>query len=401
MRKPPPSASASPELHADDWMVAVHDALLDDKPFAEDRLYDVVSWRKFVKRDHPNRPPLVTRAEIDAMTPAEKQQYAYVRRSYHMGFGPLSSRAMEGIHREVGTLAADNLHSPPGARSGAIIDGAGTLGKTTIILQLGRKYELSLQRRFQRVESAHVVEDFIPVVYAYVPSSTTPKKMLTSLVEFYGIPVSKRDTEAEIMRRLIETTRACKTSLIILDDIHNLHAGNKSAASVNDLLKELMDKIPATFVYADINTERSVLLLDSVTRGPSRASQTQNRYSLHRVTPFPYDVMAGDDSEWLEILRTIESHLLLVEHEPGWLERQHLYLYARTAGGIGALMRLLRQGANHAIRSGTEKLSVKGLNDVRLAEGPTSYWERVKGKLASFVDDPVALRVFLESAGPE
>lgn len=62
MRKPPPSASASPELHADDWMVAVHDALLDDKPFAEDRLYDVVSWRKFVKRDHPNRPPLVTRA---------------------------------------------------------------------------------------------------------------------------------------------------------------------------------------------------------------------------------------------------------------------------------------------------------------------------------------------------
>src|SRR5690606_39849557 len=69
--------------------------------------------------------------------------------------------------------------------------------------------------------------------------------------------------------------------------------------------------------------------------------------------------------------------------------------YARTAGGIGALMRLLRQGANHAIRSGEEKLSVKGLNYVRLAEGPTSYWERVKATLASFVDDPVALRVLL------
>ncbi len=341
MRKPPPPVSASPDQPDDDWMASLQDAFTEHKPFAEDSLHDVVSWRKFVKRGHPNLPPLVTRAEIDAMTPAEKQQYDYARRSYHMGFGPLSSRAMEGIHREVGTLAADNLHSPPGARSGAIIDGAGTLGKTTIILQLGRKYELSLQKRFQRVESAHVLEDFIPVVYAYVPSSTTPKKMLTSLVEFYGIPVGKRDTEAEIMRRLIETTRACKTSLIILDDIHNLHAGNKSAASVNDLLKELMDKIPATFVYAGINTERSVLLLDSVTRGPSRASQTQNRYSLHRVAPFPYDVMAGDDSEWLEILRTIESHLLLVDHEPGWLEKHHLYLYARTAGGIGALMRLV------------------------------------------------------------
>jgi len=42
---------------------------------------------------------------------------------------------------------------------------------------------------------------------------------------------------------------------------------------------------------------------------------------------------------------------------------------------------------------------VNGLNDVRLAEGPTSYWERVKGKLASFEDDAVALREFLESEG--
>lgn len=399
MRKPAPPIGASPELPAGDWMAAIQDALIDDLPFAEDSLHDVVSWRKFVKRGHPSLPPAITRAELDAMAAEEKAKYNRARRIYHMGFGPLSSRAMESIHREVGTLAADNLYSPPGARSGAIIDGAGTLGKTTIILQLGRKYELSMQRLFQRVESAHVVEDFIPVAYAYVPSSTTTKKMLTSLVEFYGIPVGKRDTEAEIMRRLIDTVRACKTSLIILDDIHNLHAGNKSAASVNDLLKELMDKIPATFVYAGINTERSVLLLDSVTRGPSRASQTQNRYSLHRVTPFPYDVMEGDDSEWLEILRTIESHLVLVDHEPGWLERQHLYLYARTAGGIGALMRLLRQGANHAIRSGSERLSVSGLNEIRLAEGPTGYWERVTSKLASFENDTVALRAFLESEG--
>lgn len=397
MPEPSVTVHSRPEQPEDDLMAALQSALADDVPFAEDSLHDVVSWRKFVKRGHPSLPPLVTRAELDAMITAEKQKYDRARRIYHMGFGPLSSRAMESIHRQVGTLAADNLHSPPGARSGAIIDGAGTLGKTTIILQLGRKYELTMQKLFQRIESDHVIEDFIPVVYAYVPSSTTTKKMLTSLVEFFGIPVGKRDTEAEIMRRLIETVRACKTSLIILDDIHNLHAGNKSAASVNDLLKELMDKIPATFVYAGINTERSVLLLDSVTRGPSRASQTQNRYSLHRVTPFPYDVMEGDDSEWLEILRTIESHLVLVDHEPGWLERQHLYMYARTAGGIGALMRLLRQAANHAIRSGAEKLSVKGLNEVQLAEGPAGYWDRVTSKLASFENDAVALRQFLES----
>jgi len=400
MRKPP-IAGASPETPEDEWMTAIQEALFDDKPFAEDSLHDVVSWRKFVNRTPPSCPPLATRAQLTAMTESEKQQYDRARRIYHMGFGPLNSRAMESIHKEIGTLAVDNLRGLPGARSGAIIDGAGTLGKTTIILQLGRKYERSMQKAFKRVQAEHVVNDFIPVVYTYVPSSTTTKKMLTSLVEFYGVPVGKRDTEADIMRRLIETVRACKTSLIILDDIHNLHSGNKSAANVNDLLKELMDKIPATFVYAGINTERSVLLLDTITSGPSRASQTQNRYSLHRVTPFPYDVMEGDDSEWLEILRTIESHLLLVDHEAGWLEKRHLYLYTRTAGGIGALMRLLRHCANNAIRAGTEKLSIENVEAVRLAEGPTRYAERVKRKLASFEDDPVTLRAFLESGGPE
>jgi len=401
MRKPPVTATASPELPEDTWMASIHEALFEDKPFAEDSLHDVVSWRKFVNRQPPMRPALATREQLAVMSESERQQYDRARRIYHMGFGPLNSRAMERIHKDVGTLAVDNLRSLPGARSGAIIDGAGTLGKTTIILQLGRKYELSMQKAYKRVPAEHVMNDFIPVVYTYVPSSTTTKKMLTSLVEFYGIPVGKRDTEGEVMRRLIDTTRACKTSLIILDDIHNLHAGNKSAASVNDLLKELMDKIPATFVYAGINTERSVLLLDTVTSGPSRASQTQNRYSLHRVTPFPYDVMEGADSQWLEILRTIESHLLLVDHESGWLEKHHLYLYVRTAGGIGALMRLLRHGANNAIRSGAEKLIIEDLEAVKLAEGPTRYAERVKRKLASFEDDPVALRAFLESEGPE
>lgn len=399
MSKPPAPSGASSELPSDDWMTAISDLLAEDKPFAEDSLHDVVAWQNFVKRTPPSQPRLVTRADLDAMTAEEKQRYDRARRVYHMGFGPLNSRAMERIHKELGSLTVDNLRSLPGARSGAIIDGAGTLGKSTIILQLGRKYELLMQKSYQQSKNGHVIEAFIPVVYTYVPSSTTTKKMLTSLVEFYGVPVGKRDTEAEIMKRLMETARACKTSLIILDDIHNLHSRNKSAASVNDLLKELMDKIPATFVYAGINTERSVLMLDTVTSGPSRASQTQNRYSLHRVRPFPYDVMEGEGSEWLEILRTIESHLLLVDYEPGWLERHYLYLYARTAGGIGALMRLLRHSTNNAIRSGIEKLRIEDLDDVRLAEGPTRYYANVKGKLDSFTSDPAALRAFLESDG--
>lgn len=381
---------------ADDWMGTLDNLLIADLPFAENSLHDVASWQRFVQAQPPRKPSLITRAELNAMSPAAKDRYDRARRIYHMQFGPLESLMMEKIHKEVGSLAVDNLRALHGARPGAIIDGEGTLGKTTILLQLGRKYELRMQKEYQLIAEEFEFDAFIPVVYTYVPSSTTPKKMLTSLVEFYGVPVSNRDSEGVIMQRLMRTARACKTSLIILDDIHNLHAGNKSAASVNDLLKELMDKIPATFVYAGINTKHSVLMVDTVTRSSSRASQTHNRYSHYEVKRFAYDVMEGGNSEWLELLDTIESHFVLAEHEVGWLAKHHLYLYVRTGGGMGALMRLLRHGANNAIRNGTEKLSIRDLDSILLAEGPTEYANRVKAKLDTFVNDAVALRAFLE-----
>lgn len=374
-----------------DWLTQ----LADRRPFAEDSVHDVESWRRFVVESDKIVPALFSRSEFDQLSALERQRYATARRQHHSGFGPIVSRTMQRIHQQLGALAVDNLDAPRGARSGAIVDGAGTLGKTTILTQLGKKYEVAMRSRFDDYGNAHQVSRFIPVVYAYVPSSTTPKKMLTSLVEFYGVPISSRDTEATILRRLRDTARSCGTSLVILDDIHNLHAGNKSAASVNDLLKELMDKIPATFVYAGINTRESILMLDEVTRGPSRASQTQNRYAIYDVRPFPYDVV-DEHSTWLEIIRSIESHLLLVDHKAGSLEQLHFYLYARTAGGIGALVSLLRRSANLAITQGTEAATMAVMDEIQLADGPTRFMRRVKREIVAIKDDPFERRSFLE-----
>src|SRR5690606_40145957 len=83
-----------------------------------------------------------------------------------------------------------------------------------------------------------------------------------------------------------------------------------------------------------INCEDSVLLMDSRTGGKGRFTQTQYRFALHKVDPFPYDVHLAGKSAWLEFLASVEEHLCLIEYRPGWLVQLERYLYLRTEGGI-------------------------------------------------------------------
>lgn len=374
------------------------DLLAEDVPFARENPENYMAWREFVARPDLKKPVMPSLKQYKAMSEAEKASFDLVRKMYHNMFGPLSSRIMKKIHSDVIRLAWDNLRTAPGARQGAIVDGQATLGKTTIVLHMGRIFEGLAQRAYEAkgLHGRHV--EFIPVVYCSVPSSTTPKKLLQALNRFYGNPFADRDSEVKLKSRLHDIAMACGTGLFILDDIHNLHRGNKSAESVNDLIKELANLIPATFVYAGINCEESILLMDSRTAGKGRFTQTQYRFALHKVRAFPFDVHLGDESEWLEFLAGVEEHLCLLRYRPGWLVRQALYLYLRTEGGIGSLIRLVRTAANNAIRDGSEHLTRKGLEGVTLASGAEKYYAEMKVKLAAIKDSPAATRHLLNNS---
>jgi len=334
-------------------------------PLARENPENHVAWHAFVEGQSLARPDMPSFAEYQRWDVEKRVAFDDARKRYHSGFGPIRSAVMKKVHETLMRLAFDNLSAPPGARQGGILDGPGTLGKTTILLHLGRIYERKLRPLFEDAADKAGIAEFVPVVYVSVPSSTTPKKLLTSLCQFYGEPISYRDSETTLKDKLRACVRACGTSLILLDDIHNLHRGNKSAESVNDLIKELANKLPVTFVHAGINCENSVLLMDGKTGVDERFTQTQYRFTLFQVQPFTYDV-DQPESEWLSLLDVMESHLRLFKYEKGALRKQKSYLYARTQGGMGNLSRLIRGAANHAIRTGEEQLKKTVFDAVEL-----------------------------------
>src|SRR5260370_28731589 len=113
-----------------------------------------------------------------------------------------------------------------------------------------------------------------------------------------------------------------RTTVVCVDEIHNLKLATRSGAEVSDTLKYFSERIPATFVYAGINVEREGLF--SGTRG----QQIAGRFTLIPAIAFPFA------EEWQGLIVTLEEALRLRRHTPRALAGLDRYLSPPTGGVI-------------------------------------------------------------------
>ena len=71
------------------------------------------------------------------------------------------------------------------------------------------------------------------------------------------------------------------TTLVLIDELHNLDPGTRNGAEASDQIKYLSERIPATFVLAGVEIEGTGLFAGR------RGGQVAGRYSLITTSPFP------------------------------------------------------------------------------------------------------------------
>jgi hypothetical protein len=143
-----------------------------------------------------------------------------------------------------------------------------------------------------------------------------------------------------------------RVDLVLVDEIHNLNLATSAGEDMSDHLKYFTEHLPATFVYAGINVERSGLFTGV------RGKQIAGRCVLINTGPF------ACRDEWASLLATLEAALRLHRHEPGTLPKLTRYLHQRTGGMIGSLSHLIRAAALTAILDGTEQITRKLLEGI-------------------------------------
>lgn len=171
---------------------------------------------------------------------------------------------------------------------------------------------------------------------------------------FLGLPVLRRSNITDLTEAVVGVCTKARTSLILVDEIHNISLHTRTGAEASDTLKYFSERIPETFAYAGIDIEDSSLLTGT------RGDQIAARFTSVATKPFPYN------AEWKALVAQMEANLLLHHHKRGTLSRLDRFLHTRTSGMIGSLSHQLRGAAIDAILTGTEKITKVGLLAVDL-----------------------------------
>ncbi|ATO61684.1 MULTISPECIES: ATP-binding protein [Mycobacteriaceae] len=302
-------------------------------------------WRRFVDADPPEF-TLLADDEWASLGEDERTAYNEARVAHHSELVVVTTSAIEAITHQGRLLTLLNQREI-GARRGLIISGGAATGKTTAIKQLGRFHELRTRARFPGDESR------IPVVYVTAPPKGSPRKLAMEFARFLGLPtLNQRMNVTDISDAVCQVLIDARTDIVVVDEIHNLNLDTRAGEELSDHLKYFTEHLPATFVYAGIEVERSGLFTGT------RGRQLAGRCGVIHTSAFP------DAKEWRQLVAAMEGTLRLHRHEPGSLVAQARYLHRRTGGMIGSLAHLIRASAIQAMLDGTEHITREAMDDI-------------------------------------
>lgn len=313
-------------------------------------------WRRFIEAETP-RLDLLPEPEWKALDEQARIDYDEARIAHHAELVVVTTSTIREITNEGRLLTLLNQREI-GARRGLIISGPAATGKTTAIKQLGRFHELRTRMRFPGA-------DRIPVVYVTAPPKGSPRKLAMEFARFLGLPpIRSRQNTTDIADAVCGVLIDARTDIVVVDEIHNLNLATTAGEDLSDHLKYFTEHLPATFIYAGIDVERSGLFTGT------RGRQLAGRCGVINTGPFPYN------TEWKQLVAGMEATLRLHRHQPDTLVQQAKYLHQRTGGMIGSLGHLIRAAAIRAILDGSEHLDQALMDKVRVDHAAESATRR-------------------------
>ncbi len=315
------------------------------------------------------RPRSVTREDFATWTAAQQLEYSAARISYHSSLNEIVTPQMDAAYDVLTKYFESQPQSSFVARPGILLTGQPFAGKSTILTTWARQVESALRDGNNIAlpasgePPARLVggAEYLPV--AYFSLSSQLNSSLRNGIRFYddALPIRKSDSDL-LLAILSARINDCGTRVVLLDQVQEIGSANSGAVRISGAIKHMMDQCPNTlFVGAGIGLETLGILSDE--REHESLGQTGSRFALHPIKPFELDDH-NSASDFARLLKTFESSVLLFDHQAGDIVDLATYIYERTGGLTGSIMKLLHGGCNEAITSGNERITEAALKRV-------------------------------------
>jgi hypothetical protein len=327
--------------------------------------------------DAPPRqqPELLDHAQIGQLGPGARDEYTHRRAVWHANL-TIRTQQLADVHEDLWDIVDSNCHDGDRVKPAVAIDALPGLGKTTAASTFGREYHRrEIARRGEFTVEGH---EHLPVCRVGLTSEATMWKVNDALLEFYGHP-GRRGNAKQLASRALDCILSCHTKIVIVDDVHFLDLRRRDGVAVSNHFKWLSNELPPTFIFVGVGLRERGLFCEGMTAADAPLAQTGRRWTRLTMNPFTITDEAGR-RQWRRMLLAIEQMLVLAGKYPGMVADDLAdYLFARSSGHLASLMCLVNRGAQRAIRTGAETLTVDLLDQVKIDEAA----EQARGQLAA------------------
>jgi len=190
----------------------------------------------------------------------------------------------------------------------------------------------------------------IPVMYIQAPIVPDEGRFYNAILDLLFAPYKPSDRADRKQAQAIKLLRAVGLKILIIDEIQHILAGAMAKQRIFlNLIKYLGNELQIPIVCIGVREAFRAIQTDP---------QLSNRFRVVTLSPWKY----GEPFQ--DLLRTFESTLPL--HHPSYLEEEALAnkILALTDGYIGEISGLLVSAAEHAIKTGHERIDKKILDQI-------------------------------------
>lgn len=320
-------------------------------------------WDRYVHA--APREPLsrLSRAELAALDEESLEDYNDARALWHSNPATIRTPQVQRVFDIIDQVMASNGRDSDRLRGGVVIDAVAGVGKTTAALQYARSFHRKIERRHGVLTSDGVPR--LPVAFIELKDAPTLKALNYAILKFYGHPGADRATASRLGDLAVDAVLSSRTQMIVLDDLHLIDFTERNGRQVSNHLKGLANHMPVTFVYTGINMRARRFFDEGLYGDDLVYAQTARRTTRVDMGPFTLNDQQGA-REWIELLASFETQLLLADAHPHMLGTHAALIHARTQGYIGSLASLIERACHLAITTGAERITEDILRSVRL-----------------------------------
>lgn len=190
----------------------------------------------------------------------------------------------------------------------------------------------------------------IPVLMVQMPSNPTAKRFYASILMSLGSPITVYPSTANNEMMALKLLRITKTRILIIDELHNILAGNISKQrEFLNILRFIGNELQLSIVGVGIKDAYLAIRSDD---------QLENRFEPC-ILP-----LWQNDNEYIKLLASFIKVLPLRKLSPLLNHDISTMILERSEGIIGEIAALLTQAAAEVIRSGKEYIDLETLEQI-------------------------------------